>query len=932
MRIPLWTLCTLLITVPVGTASGDTSEEATTGIERQTWARPGPVARAPQPADRLVAPDRSTPVLLSLDNDPEGDMPRDVAFTPDGLEVVVANRDTDYLMFFDWATRTVTHSVVVGDFPVDVEVTPDGRYAITANVFSDDVSIVDVATHTLVANVPISGIQPYALAVTPDSAYVVVGVVNDAVSSQFSIIDLNTLTETQTFPSTPQGVFGWFFTPNYDIFGNIFTEFALTPDGSKIVLPDRGSSQVVLYDRVTGAQLAALPTAGLPTAVDVSSDSSLAVVSHEGSEKKISVVDILGLTVSSVLDTVNNLGNQIVRITPDKTHAVAAISNNVIFVNIASNTVTSTLSTGTVGDIELSHDGNYYYVSNYNSRIISIATQSVVKTMTLAACADSATSPVTPAAVGLNNRFGEKVQFYSTNGSGAAALGATNSGPAPEGDVPNQVAIAPGGAVGAVSNQLSDNVCILDLAGQSVRSYVDTGERGLDAAITPDGLWLVVANGDDDSISVIDLTTDTEVAHLPMNTRPARLLVSPDGTKAYATTVAGTDRVYFISLAGAASSVTGSLVAGQMGSANGYSYSEVSGMALSPDGSILAVCISFDDELLLIDTATQSQLTRVTVGDFPIRVSFSADGSRAYVINAFGDDVWGIDINGAASSVAGSVGGIDFPSTIDVDPSGAFAYVGSYSSSANALYVIDTTSFSIVASLPLSGARVRDARLDGVESILYLASVFTDHFQLMRVQAAGAATALIDLEDLDGNPGELELDRGTNRVLISLPGVDAVNLADFPSDTYRAVCFGDVPGICRCGNEVPPGTEEGCINSTGVGGKMWATGSNVVANDDLVLHVSQCRASEFALILQGSSTTGIPFKDGHLCVGAPTERIQFLQLDPNGEGSSTVSIATKGNVTPGTTNTYQLWFRDGWGLSVCGLDSNTTHAVEIDWQ
>ena len=81
---------------------------------------------------------------------------------------------------------------------------------------------------------------------------------------------------------------------------------------------------------------------------------------------------------------------------------VAAISNNVIFVNIASNTVTSTLYTGTVGDIELSHDSLYYFVSNYNSRIISIATQSIVKTMTLAACADSVTSPVTPSAVGLN--------------------------------------------------------------------------------------------------------------------------------------------------------------------------------------------------------------------------------------------------------------------------------------------------------------------------------------------------------------------------------------------------------------------------------------------------------------------------------------------------------------------------------------------------
>ena len=53
-----------------------------------------------------------------------------------------------------------------------------------------------------------------------------------------------------------------------------------------------------------------------------------------------------------------------------QTHAIAAISNNVIFVNLRTGVTTATLNTGVVGDIELSFDGQYAFVSNFNARII----------------------------------------------------------------------------------------------------------------------------------------------------------------------------------------------------------------------------------------------------------------------------------------------------------------------------------------------------------------------------------------------------------------------------------------------------------------------------------------------------------------------------------------------------------------------------------
>jgi len=44
------------------------------------------------------------------------------------------------------------------------------------------------------------------------------------------------------------------------------------------------------------------------------------------------------------------------------------------------------------------------------------------------------------------------------------------------------------------------------------------------------------------------------------------------------------------------------------------------------------------------------------------------------------------------------------------------------------------------------------------------------------------------------------------------------------------------------------------------------------------------------------------------------------------------SIVTEGGVSPGDTRYYQSWFRDGGGLSVCGLNSNLTNGLQVDWQ
>jgi len=791
----------------------------------------------------------------TANSDPEGDMPREVAFTPDGATAVIVNRDTDTITFFDVATRTITGTVGTEDFPVDIAVTPDGAYAVAPNVFSDSVTVIDLATRTVAAHIPITGIQPYRVEVTPDSAYAVVGVVNDAVNSSFSVIDLTTLSEVSSFASVSQGVFGFFFTPESGISGNIFTQFALASDGVTIVLPDRGGSQVVLYDRTTGSVLASLPTAAGPTSVDISADGTTAVVAHEGTARTITEIDLGTQTVTGAFTTSADLVNQIVRITPDKNYAIAAISNNLIFVDLTTGATTATISTGTVGDIEISFDGQYAFVSNYNARVIDIGTQTLVKTITYAACAESAASPTELRAVALNNRFREDIHLYNINGAAGFLEGAALSGEEPEGDATRTVAITPDGKTAIAANNTSDNATIFDLPGGSVRAYVPAGKRPMGVAITPDGSTAVVCNIDGDNVSIVDLATDTTVAQLTVIDGPAEVVISPDSQWAYVSSIVGTDRIHFIQLDGANSQVVSSLVAGQMGSIV-YTYNVVSGLGLSPDGSVLAACISFDDQLLLIDTATRTEITRVTVGDFPIRVAFSPDGSMAYVDHSFSDDVKVVSINGPSSSVVATIGGIDFPLPIVVDPAGAYVYVGSFNSQTPRLYVIDTSSNAVVATVPLP-APPRLARLVSPDSVLYIGTTAGD---LVVLDAAGPATSILDTLALSSGPSDLAMSDAAHVGVVAQPIPDGIDVISLVSEVD-----------CRRGN----------INATaGVAANVLFVNGSAGSPIERAMTIS--KDDPFTIFMEAPpSKPGGPSKFAlYAWVGAPTSStVRVLPLD-----------------------------------------------------
>ena len=139
-------------------------------------------------------------------------------------------------------------------------------------------------------------------------------------------------------------------------------------------------------------------------------------------------------------------------------------------------------------------------------------------------------------------------------------------------------------------------------------------------------------------------------------------------------------------------------------------------------------------------------------------------------------------------------------------------------------------------------------------------------------------------------------------------------------------------GFCHnggtCGNADP---DAGCVNSTGQGALLTATGSSSVASDDLVLTTTQMPNNTFGIVFMGSTKSQIFLGDGLRVAGGQIIRVTgAINSGPGGQLIYGPGIAAgQAAITSGTTWNFQTWFRDNGGP--CGQGTNLSNGMSVSF-
>ncbi len=179
-------------------------------------------------------------------------------------------------------------------------------------------------------------------------------------------------------------------------------------------------------------------------------------------------------------------------------------------------------------------------------------------------------------------------------------------------------------------------------------------------------------------------------------------------------------------------------------------------------------------------------------------------------------------------------------------------------------------------------------------------------------------------------------------------------------DTWRGkellaseYCYGDggaLPGCrpCACGNNAPAGSQTGCLNSSGTGTRLVASGLACVSADTLRFDISGAPVGSVAILQAGIGRlplaglcppgTGLTpaALDGLRCIGGPTIRYGLRAVVAPGVGASpwgapggpAGGIIAAGGFAAGTTRQFQVTHRD-FATVNCMTGLNTSNAVQI---
>ncbi len=606
--------------------------------------------------------------LYSEAEHPLGPAPQRVALTPDGTRLLIINANDGSLTVLDTTTLTVTRTLRFNDWLGGVDIAPDGSVAyVSVNADEAIVKVIDIATTGVLTSVPpfpsTGGPGPVAFSPDGDQAYVAMAtgsvlvldpathtvsdtipipgganigddlvvnhdgtvayvsernagkvfaldLVNKSVSDTFDITQAEGLALNADGSRLYVGTFGWAGESNYnlwmlnaqtgDVLGGInfahpapygrrgsdIQGLSLTPDGSLLYAASVDADGIFVVDPETLEPRGMIPTQAiarfLPLRAAISPDGAYLYVGGGTEEPAtVSVVDTAALEVAYELrdDRAGacQASSSGLALPPDggTLYVLSSDCNELLVFDTASRALLDALEMGTIGDtlthVAVHPDGDPVYVLDFAGDVHLVDPVSLEVTETL------------------------------TTGVAYAWT----------------LKLAPGGTRGYVTGAYG--YAVLDLASPAVvkqEDYCSEYEsfcyvHGRPLGVTPDGAQYLV--GEFYTLHVYDAATLTETTLIDLGDwNPHRTLIrdltfSADGSTGYA---AMWDEKAVIAFDPATWETTAKIDTGR---APYFGVCPV-WLVLSPDGTRLYAIAEESDNVVVIDTTTNTVVGTVRVG------------------------------------------------------------------------------------------------------------------------------------------------------------------------------------------------------------------------------------------------------------------------------------------------------------------------------
>jgi len=609
---------------------------STLGLDptNQLGLTPGPVGGEVDGADA----NPGDAVFVLTGSLPEGDSASDVAYTPDGSMFIIAHRETRNLILWDANTLEFVGEISISGAAQALAITPDGTKAVVANVDNDTVSIVDLVAMTETAVIPV-GKNPGVVAISPAGDVAAVGIGFDG---EVVIIDIASASVSGTVPNIGYSLTlsGNFQAPALSLQYSRF----LFLDDDRVMNVDQFADEMQIINVRTGV-VTRTTIGDSPRGLAISGDGSVAAIAHTGSARRITVVDTATGVVTNTISMPENLFWGTITLNGDGTKCVVDVINSARVVDLTTGVVGPALSTASINEMLTTFDGRYAVGVGFRGVVIDMVTGSLVNQVNnMVVPEHGAVSPIAYQIAMCSTTFGDDLIVADVEGAAGSLTAFKPTGPEDEGDRCRTVAVSPEGSRVVGVSIFSDNATVVDTQTNTVIGIAPVGQRPHAVAITPDGTKAVVGNLDSPFATVIDLS-DASSTNVSISNRAGSVVISPDGQYAYVGVLASGDGVWRIDLDTMAAS-GGRIFTSNMGGV-GYSFGQNSEIALSNDGSRLAVAGSFDNTVTFIDTDNWSLIGDLPAGDFPTTVSFSPDDARIYATNLNSNSITVYDNTGA---------------------------------------------------------------------------------------------------------------------------------------------------------------------------------------------------------------------------------------------------------------------------------------------